>query len=326
MVYLRVASARKSFVGDSNGYIRWCRFYRATEVDWRKLRSMIIKRVEDRAGKFPVKSMVPVAEEVLTARMRVIRGVSALVKSVPVVACKFCSEVFVGGEGHLIQTCKGYKRIGKKRVHEWIPGTMNDVFVPVESFHLPTMSHKVIKHEQRFDFDRVPAVVELCWQAGAQSDDHDPLNIECVESEPHDDLRFIANRTLKAWDALRSGVEKLLLAYPARVCKHCSEVHIGTSGHKARLCGVFKYESWRGTHFWQKAKVDDLVPPKVVWSRRPQDPPALSNEGRDFYGHAPAVVDLCAKAGAIVPTKYYCMMKVQGWSPLTRPPVNKIDS
>ncbi|CAN1843723.1 APO protein 4, mitochondrial [Linum perenne] len=272
MVYLRVASARKSFVGDSNGYIRWCRFYRATEVDWRKLRSMIIKRVEDRAGKFPVKSMVPVAEEVLTARMRVIRGVSALVKSVPVVACKFCSEVFVGGEGHLIQTCKGYKRIGKKRVHEWIPGTMNDVFVPVESFHLPTMSHKVIKHEQR------------------------------------------------------SGVEKLLLAYPARVCKHCSEVHIGTSGHKARLCGVFKYESWRGTHFWQKAKVDDLVPPKVVWSRRPQDPPALSNEGRDFYGHAPAVVDLCAKAGAIVPTKYYCMMKVQGWSPLTRPPVNKIDS
>uniref|UniRef100_A0A2P2P1X0 APO domain-containing protein n=1 Tax=Rhizophora mucronata TaxID=61149 RepID=A0A2P2P1X0_RHIMU len=110
------------------------------------------------------------------------------------------------------------------------------------------------------------------------------------------------------------GVQKLLLVYPAKVCKYCSEVHIGPSGHKARLCGVFKFESYRGTHFWQKADVDDLVPPKIVWRRRPQDPAILLDEGREFYGHAPAIVDLCAKAGGIVPKKYHCMMKHNGLS------------
>ncbi|CAL1383718.1 unnamed protein product [Linum trigynum] len=324
MAYSRLGSVRKTILwqnllGDSNGYSSWHRSYR-TQGDWGKLRSMIIKRVEDRAGEYPVKAIVPVAKEVIEARTRVIRGVSLLMKVVPVVSCKFCPEVFVGKEGHLIETCKGYKRIGKKRVHEWIPGSLNDILVPVESYHLPDMSPKVIKHDERFDFDRVPAVAELCSQAGAESDQHSPqqdngIDDSAASSLAPENVRSLANGTLKAWETLRSGVEKLLLVYPAKVCKHCSEVHVGASGHKARHCGVFKYESWRGTHFWEKAGVDDLVPPKIVWSRRSQDPPILCNEGRDFYGHAPALVDLCAKAGAVVPTKYFCMMKVQGLSP-----------
>ncbi|RZB76692.1 APO protein 4, mitochondrial isoform B [Glycine soja] len=63
-----------------------------------------------------------------------------------------------------------------------------------------------------------------------------------------------------------------------------------------------------------KANVDNLVPPKIVWRRRPQDPPVLLNEGRGFYGGVPAVLDQCSKAGAVVPAKYNCMMKVQGLS------------
>ncbi|KAA8526487.1 hypothetical protein F0562_008309 [Nyssa sinensis] len=187
------------------------------------------------------------------------------------------------------------------------------------------MFQGVIRHNQRFDFDRAPAVVELCCQAGADPFDENlcsnTWNSDSVEggvigaeSLSPDNLRFIAMRTLTAWETVRSGVQKLLLVYPAKVCKYCSEVHVGPSGHKARLCGVFKYENWRGAHFWKKAEVDDLVPPKVVWHQRPQDPPVLLNEGRDFYGHAPAVVDLCNKAGVIVPSKYFCMMKVQGLS------------
>ncbi|CAL1355379.1 unnamed protein product [Linum trigynum] len=181
------------------------------------------------------------------------------------------------------------------------------------------MSPKIIKHAQRFNFDRFPAVIGLCCQAGAESDQHNPQQDHGVDdsaaSLAPEDVKFLANGTLKVWETLRSGVEKLLLDYPAKVCKHCSESHVGASGHKARHCGVFKYESWRGTHFWEKAGVDDLVPQKVVWSRRPQDPSVLCDEGRDFYGHEPSLVDLCAKADAIVPTKYFCMMKVQGLSP-----------
>lgn len=247
-----------------------------SKVDLRKLRPMILKRIEQRAAVYPVRAMVPVAKEVLHARNVLIHGVSTLLDFLPLMACKFCPEIYIGEQGHLIQTCRGYKYRAKNRVHEWIKGGLNDILVPVESFHLNNMFQRVITHNDRFDFDRIPAVVELCWQAGADPQDEnlnssswnlDNANgsVPGTESMSPNDLASIANKTLTAWETVRSGVEKLLLVYPVKVCKYCSEVHVGPSGHKARLCGVFKYESWRGAHFWMKANVDDLVPPKIVW-------------------------------------------------------------
>lgn len=185
------------------------------------------------------------------------------------------------------------------------------------------MFQSIIKHDQRFDFDRVPAVVELCYQAGADVSDevlHDHIPVSnsgedddgMTFSGSSEELSLVAQRTLDAWERLGFGVQELLLVYPAKVCEHCSEVHVGPSGHKARLCGVFKFESWRGSHMWKKAEVDDLVPPKLVWHRRPHDPPVLVDSGRGFYGRAPAVVELCIQAGARVPSKYFCIMKVHG--------------
>lgn len=234
---------------------------------------------------------------------------------------RFCPEVHIGDTGHQIKTCHGFKRIIKNQVHQWINGSLNDILVPVESFHLRSMFQEVIKHEQRFDYDRVPAVLELCYQAGVEIPE-EYLSNSRLESTKGDEtiatplsseeLHSMAQRTLDAWESLRLGVQKLLLVYPAKVCEHCSEVHVGPSGHKARLCGIFKYESWRAAHKWKRAEVDDLVPPKFVWHRRPHDPQVLLDSGRGYYGHAPAVVELCSKAGARVPKKYFCMMKVYG--------------
>ncbi|KAI4378277.1 hypothetical protein MLD38_015777 [Melastoma candidum] len=97
----------------------------------------------------------------------------------------------------------------------------------------------------------------------------------------------------------------------SELCKYCSEVHIGPSGHKAQMGRVFRFESWRGRHIWQNASVDDLVPPKIVWHWRPQDPPELVDEGKQYYGHAPAVVDLCVQVGAVPLVEYPCVMKTQ---------------
>ncbi|XP_042505459.1 APO protein 4, mitochondrial isoform X2 [Macadamia integrifolia] len=278
-----------------------CRFY-SSRVDWDKLRPMILERIKRRAKDYPVRAMIPVANDVVNARALLIEGVSSLIKFIPVKACK---------------------RHAKNQFHTWIDGTLNDILVPVETFHLQNMFQDVITHDQRFDFERVPAVLELCYQAGANgclynssSTSEAGKNDSVVaKSLSQHELMSVARLTMEAWERFRSGVQKLLLVYPAKVCKYCSEVHIGPSGHKARLCGVFKYEGWRGTHLWQKAKVDDLVPPKIIWRRRPQDPPVLLDKGREFYGHAPAVVELCMQAGATIPVKYFCMMKMQGFPP-----------
>lgn len=153
--------------------------------------------------------------------------------------------------------------------------------------------------------------MELCLHAGVDFNDQTLSSSDdggSSKSLPDDDLRLVARQTINAWETLRSGVHRLLSLYPSRVCKHCKEVHIGPSRHRSQGCGVFDCEN----HTWKKARVDDLVPPNVVWRRRSHDPSVLVDNGRAYYGHAPAVVDLCSKFGALVPSKYYCMMKVDG--------------
>jgi len=63
------------------------RFY-ATKVDLKKLRPMILKRIEKRSQLYPVRAMIPVANEVLLARNILIHGVSTLINSFPLMACK----------------------------------------------------------------------------------------------------------------------------------------------------------------------------------------------------------------------------------------------
>ncbi|RVW96183.1 APO protein 2, chloroplastic [Vitis vinifera] len=108
-----------------------------------------------------------------------------------------------------------------------------------------------IPHEERFSIPRIPAVVELCIQAGADlpefptksefidADESElpdpvpevpktPLLTEIPDSEIEapssaEETALLAEETLKAWEKMKGGAKKLMRMYPVRVCGYCPE-------------------------------------------------------------------------------------------------------
>ncbi|GAB2292372.1 APO protein 1, chloroplastic [Dionaea muscipula] len=156
-----------------------------------------------------------------------------------------------------------------------------------------------IKHDTRFNYHRIPAVVELCIQAGVDipgfpsrrrmtpirkmgkkvidrgghleepMQSGDPL--ELLDLNTHgalsrfpmpleEDLPLIAEETIVAYETVTRGVRWLMDKYSVKACGYCSEVHVGPWGHNVKLCGEFKHQ-WRdGKHGWQDAVVDEVFP------------------------------------------------------------------
>ncbi|KAI3453347.1 hypothetical protein Pfo_010010 [Paulownia fortunei] len=115
-----------------------------------------------------VPDLIPIAYEVLDAWKVLIRGLAQLLHVIPVHACSECSEIQVAQVGHDIQDCRGPTSGSRKSFHSWIKGSINDVLLPIESYHMYDPFGRRIKHETRFNYDRIPAVVELCIQAGVE--------------------------------------------------------------------------------------------------------------------------------------------------------------
>lgn len=296
-----------------------------------------------------VRSLIPVAYEVLNARTSLINNLKKLIKVVPVQACKHCNELHVGSTGHPFKSCRGHRSDVRKGVHEWGSATVEDIIVSFEAYHLSDRLGKRITHEERFSIPRVPALVELCIQAGvdlpdlptkrrrkpvirigkseiidANEDDlpdpepddvfKAPILEEIPESEiclvsGAEEVALLSEATLQAWDTMRDGALKLMKKYAVRVCGYCPEVHVGNIGHKAQNCGAYKHQQRNGQHGWQSAVLDDLIPPRYVW-HVPEGSTVLRPELRTFYGQAPAVVELCVQGGAKVPDRYKSTMRL----------------
>ncbi|KAL6525351.1 APO protein 2, chloroplastic [Orobanche hederae] len=293
--------------------------------------------------------LVPVAYRVLNARITLINSLKKLLKVMPVNACKWCNEIHVGPVGHPFKSCKGSRASVRNGAHEWGQTVIDDIFVPVEAYHLYDRFGKHITHEERFSVPRIPAVIELCIQGGVDlpeyptkrrrkpmirigkefvdadeselpDPDRDPEalkpeilaempDFEIVPPPSKEDTALAAKRTLQAWEEMRGGALRLMKMYPIRTCGYCPEVHVGPTGHKAQNCGAHKHQQRNGQHGWQTAVLDDLIPPKYVW-HVPDVSKPLKWELRNFYGQAPAVVELCAQAGALVPEHYKPTMRL----------------
>ncbi|KAL9661706.1 hypothetical protein QQ045_026533 [Rhodiola kirilowii] len=80
-------------------YFEGCYIYSrqySKKVDFKKLRPMILKRIQDRAKDYPIRRMIPVAKDVLKARAAVIHGLSVLLKVFPVLTCSVRRYTLVG--------------------------------------------------------------------------------------------------------------------------------------------------------------------------------------------------------------------------------------
>ncbi|KAK6120206.1 hypothetical protein DH2020_046112 [Rehmannia glutinosa] len=78
-----------------------------------------------------------------------------------------CGNVHVGDPPHKIRTCNvsGSQR---NKEHTWERGVVDHVFPVVESFHLYDRLGRAVSHNERLQVDRIPAIVELCIQAGVE--------------------------------------------------------------------------------------------------------------------------------------------------------------
>lgn len=112
-----------------------------------------------------VKELVPVARDVLAARSRLLSCVSRVSEIIPIFVCRVCGDVHIGDPPHKIRTCDVSGSL-KNKEHVWERGRVDRVLPVVESFHLYDRLGRAVAHEERLEVDRIPAVVELCIQAG----------------------------------------------------------------------------------------------------------------------------------------------------------------
>ncbi|KAL5727489.1 hypothetical protein ACHQM5_000679 [Ranunculus cassubicifolius] len=112
-----------------------------------------------------VKKLIPVAHEVYSARTVLFTCVSKVMENIPVYSCRLCNEVHIGSLPNKIKTCIVTGN-PSRREHSWQKGSVEDVLPMVESYHLYDRLGRAVSHEERLEVDRIPAIVELCMQAG----------------------------------------------------------------------------------------------------------------------------------------------------------------
>ncbi|KAH7681409.1 APO domain-containing protein [Dioscorea alata] len=299
-----------------------------------------------------VPDLIEVAKQVYHARESLLHSLSLLIAgeaAIPVKKCRFCSEVHIGHCGHEIKSCEGRKSGSRDSMHVWRRGGIRDVVGFPYCYHLYDRVCKPrVGHKERFGIQRLPAIVELCIQAGldlphyptkrrnkpvysiegriVDFDDKEDFELDNEDKAldpPPEQYKFKEGLTtsqlsvtaVESWLEMRSGAMKLMKKYSVVTCGYCSEVQVGPKGHKVRMCKAAKHQFRDGLHAWQEATIDDLIMPNHVWHVRELDGPPLANEMKRYYGKAPAIVELCVQAGAPVPDQYASMMRLDVVTP-----------
>lgn len=152
-------SERKPLVTCINELKRAVRLQRKMRGD---IREIVLKPPENG---LLVKSLIPVSHEVYGARSELYDCASLVMKSLRVHVCRTCNEAYVGEFPHQIRSCDVAGSLPTKE-HCWIPGGIEHILPVIDSFHLYDRLDRAVSHEEILQVDRIPAIVELCVQAG----------------------------------------------------------------------------------------------------------------------------------------------------------------
>ncbi|GAQ85834.1 hypothetical protein KFL_002570020 [Klebsormidium nitens] len=113
-------------------------------------------------------------ERVREAAQMVVKGMvivwqylPVLLYHLPVQVCRHCTELHVGPNGHSVRSCRGIGSEARQAAHEWRRARFEDILPISEAFHLWRRDAPPPSHKLQAQWGRVPAVMELCFQAGA---------------------------------------------------------------------------------------------------------------------------------------------------------------
>lgn len=80
---------------------------------------------------------------------------------------RFCREVHIGHAGHEVRTCTGPKSGFRNAMHVWRRRGVQDVIFFPKCYHLfDRVGKPRVVHDEKHIVPRIPAIVELCIQAG----------------------------------------------------------------------------------------------------------------------------------------------------------------
>ncbi|GMI74630.1 ACCUMULATION OF PHOTOSYSTEM ONE 3 [Hibiscus trionum] len=132
----------------------------------RKERQMVGERIlQPPENGLLVKELIPVAHQVNADRIKLFTCVSKVAQSIAIYSCSVCGEVHIGHPPHKIRTCNVMGSAANKE-HSWTRGDVEHVLPLVESFHIYDRLGRAVSHNERLQVDRIPAILELCVQAG----------------------------------------------------------------------------------------------------------------------------------------------------------------
>lgn len=116
-----------------------------------------------------VPELVKVAHRVYRARESLLMGLAKLIQFTPLQRCSFCYEVHIGHLGHEIKTCTGPNCGSRNDTHVWRSGGVQNAIYFPKCFHLfDRVGKPRVGHKERHSVPRIPAIVELCIQAGLE--------------------------------------------------------------------------------------------------------------------------------------------------------------